>query len=184
MIDAFDYDRPEKADLGSIRLASGLYVDPFDVPLADIKVSDIAHGLSMQCRFAGHVRSYYSVAEHSVYVARQLQRQHGDPRLSLFGLLHDAEEAYMPDMVRPIKLRPEMKPYVEAGETLRHRIWQKVLGDSPGEERQALIDEVDNGILPWEMAMFRDVEGTRFQPYAAEQLFYAALNEFHKGAKL
>ncbi len=64
----------------------------------DIDVRDIAHSLSNLCRFNGHCLRYYSVAEHSVRVARALPSE-----LSLWGLLHDAGEAYLTDLPRPVK---------------------------------------------------------------------------------
>jgi hypothetical protein len=64
----------------------------------DIDVRDIAHSLANLCRFNGHCLRYYSVAEHSVRVSRVLPS-----RLSLWGLLHDAGEAYLTDLPRPVK---------------------------------------------------------------------------------
>ncbi len=68
-----------------------------------VDIEDIAHSLSNQCRFAGHVSKFYSVAEHSINVCNLVQRATRDDRLSLAALLHDASEAYLIDIPSPIK---------------------------------------------------------------------------------
>src|SRR5580692_3573951 len=78
---------------------------PYDPWPEQICIEDIAHGLSMLCRFAGQCRFFFSVAEHSIAVARLLPTN-----LELFGLLHDASEAYLADLPRPVKAGlPEYK---------------------------------------------------------------------------
>jgi 5'-deoxynucleotidase YfbR-like HD superfamily hydrolase len=71
--------------------------------IADVAIEDIAHGLAFQCRFNGQTQHFYSVAQHSLMVASLVPR-----RLALAALLHDAAEAYLGDMVKPLKnLFPE-----------------------------------------------------------------------------
>lgn len=67
----------------------------------DIDIADIAHALSNICRFSGHVRRFYSVAEHSVRVALAVQAER--PDLAKAALLHDAAEAYIGDVISPLK---------------------------------------------------------------------------------
>ncbi|WP_339079658.1 phosphohydrolase [Pseudomonas sp. TMP9] len=69
-----------------------------------ITTLDIAHALSLICRFNGHCSRHYSVAQHSLLVADIVQSQGHSPEIQLQALLHDAAEAYVGDMVRPLKL--------------------------------------------------------------------------------
>lgn len=85
---------------GAMQTYTGKVMDPIDPDPADICIEDIAHALSLQNRFGGHNRVFYSVARHSLWVARHCKPEH-----RLCGLMHDATEAYIGDMIRPLKLR-------------------------------------------------------------------------------
>jgi hypothetical protein len=77
---------------------TGRMIEPLNPDPAEIDILDIAHALSNQCRFTGHTSEFYSVAQHSVLVSRYC-----DPDDALWGLLHDASEAYLSDICRPVK---------------------------------------------------------------------------------
>jgi 5'-deoxynucleotidase YfbR-like HD superfamily hydrolase len=71
----------------------------FDDPTPSLDINDIAHALSQLCRWTGHTRSFYSIAQHCVLVS-----EHVTPGLELLGLLHDAAEAYVNDLSKPLKI--------------------------------------------------------------------------------
>lgn len=112
---AWHIDHNEPPGFTHIKLYhSDLFVDPFDLTVDNIRLDDIAHALAHTCRFGGHVATFYSVAEHSIAVARQALRLTGDLELAAAALLHDAAEAYLGDIPGPIKHRPEMAAWREA----------------------------------------------------------------------
>lgn len=87
-----------KVDVGpSIMLYSGAWLDLLSPQASDFTIEDIAHGLALQCRYAGQCRDFYSVAEHSLLVCDLVQ---DDP---MKALLHDAAEAFLGDITRPLK---------------------------------------------------------------------------------
>lgn len=81
-----------------IQTYTGRKFYPLDPRPDDVCLEDIAHALAMKCRYAGHCREFFSVAQHSVMVSKMLP-----PYAAKWGLLHDAAEAYLPDICRPIK---------------------------------------------------------------------------------
>jgi hypothetical protein len=86
---------------------------PLDPRPEEIHIHDIAVALSNLCRFGGHVREFYSVAQHSVHVAALC-----GPEDALWGLLHDASEAYLGDIIRPLKRQECFAEYRAAEERL------------------------------------------------------------------
>lgn len=82
---------------------TGKKVYPTSIKPAQIDIKDIAHALAMICRFGGHCKFHYSVAQHSVLVAEHLEQCGHDYNTQLYGLLHDAPEAYLGDMLWPLK---------------------------------------------------------------------------------
>ena len=121
----------------------------------DLDLDDIAHALSLICRFTGHVREFYSVAQHCVIVSSLVP-----PELALSALLHDATEAYIGDVSRPLKgLLPEYRA-IEA------RLWAAI-AERFGVTEAPEIKLADNIALLWER---RDLLGEPVAPWAEEHL--------------
>ena len=86
---------------------------PLDPRPEEIDIEDIAHALSMMCRFNGHCSMFLSIGEHSVNVCEDVERKHpNNPKLALEALLHDGSEAFIADIVSPVKrhIRPWYGP--------------------------------------------------------------------------
>ena len=91
-----------------IQTYSGRRFTPTNPNPDAIVIQDIAHALSMQCRFSGHVKRFYSVAQHSVLVSYICNFED-----ALWGLMHDATEAYLIDVPRPLKRSGKFDAYLE-----------------------------------------------------------------------
>lgn len=135
---------------------------PLDPRVEDIHIEDIAHALSLQCRFTGHVQYFYSVAQHSVHVA-----EHVSAKDRLWALLHDAPEAYLIDLARPVKHAPALAGYRRAEVALMKAICRR-FGLSP--KMPAPVKEADNRMLITEahslMTMHDDwLNECPYQPY-------------------
>ena len=139
-----------------IQTFTGKQFWPLDPRPEDFDIQDIAHALSNVCRFTGHCTSFYSVAQHSVSVARSLP-----PKLQLQGLLHDGSEAYLCDVARPVK--PLLRGYkaIERGVSLQlNRAFG--LPDSLHE----LVKARDNAILADEAAALMNTPPAPWAFYA------------------
>lgn len=132
-----------------IQTYTGRRVGLLDPDPADITIEDISYSLARLCRFGGHCRSFYSVAQHSVLVStiledRPLREDYNDWDLLMQGLLHDASEAYVMDLPSPIKqLLPKYKE-IELG--IEEAIWIKFGLNA----RSHLIKQADNIALATE----------------------------------
>ncbi len=101
-----------------IETFTGRRFEPLAPRGEDVDIRDIAHALSQQCRFSGHTRRHYSVAEHSVRVCNVLENRGEPRRVVLAGLLHDTSEAYLVDVPAPLKAHPSFAFYRDAEDTL------------------------------------------------------------------
>jgi hypothetical protein len=99
---------------------TGKHVDPLAITLEEIDIEDIAHALPLTNRFGGHTPVPLSVAQHSVFVSSLC-----NARTELRGLLHDASEAYLGDIPRPLKHTAVFEAYLALEHKLETRILEK-----------------------------------------------------------
>lgn len=103
-----------------IQTHSGRRFNPTSPNPDAIVIQDIAHALSMQCRFSGHCKKFYSVAQHSVLVSHICNDED-----ALWGLLHDASEAYLVDVPRPLKRSGLIPGYIEAEAKMQEAVCKR-----------------------------------------------------------
>ena len=134
-----------------IRTYTGRRFYPLAPCVDDIEIADIAHALSNQCRFSGHCPDHYSVAIHSVYVSKVVESLGGAAQEQMWGLLHDASEAYLVDIPTPVKR--QISGYDVAERAVMAAVCDKFM--LPKEE-PPLVKRADNIMLSTEA---RDLMG-------------------------
>jgi hypothetical protein len=143
---------------------SGVAFWPLDPQPEEVCLEDIAHSLAQQCRFAGHTSEFYSVAQHCVRVAEKCP-----PEDALWGLLHDASEAYLLDLPRPLRQLPELAAYREAEAAVMRAVCTRF---RLPEEQPGSVTRADHLLLVLEAQQFMAGEcAERLKRWAvAEQL--------------
>lgn len=143
------------------RTYSGGVFHPLNPIAEEVTLDDIFIPLANTCRYNGGVRMglHYSVAEHSVHIARKLRADFpDDPVLALQGLMHDAAEAYIGDMIRPVKsVFPEFRALEDR---INRVIFEKFAIPYPW---PAIIDEYDARICLDEEAQALRSAGRKFE---------------------
>ena len=170
--------------MSQIMTRSHKMFDPLRPEPALIDIRDIAHALSMLCRANGHFKSFYSVCQHSINCAREAAARGYSRRVQLGCLLHDASEAYLSDVTRPVK--EELPRYKQIEEPLQEVIWGKWLdGPLTAEERRQIF-AIDDDILAHEFialmeaAIFDPTPTIVSQPEFSFTGFEACREEFLK----
>ena len=128
--------------------------DPLRPEWEKIDIADIAHALSMLCRANGHFPNFYSVAQHCINCMVEAKARGYSERLQLACLLHDASEAYLSDVTRPVK--EELPCYKEIETPLQEMIWNKWLDTPLTEEERTQVFAIDDAVLDYE---FRKLMG-------------------------
>lgn len=120
-----------------VQTYSGIEFYPLDPKKEEINIIDIAHSLSNLCRFTGHCKNFYSVAQHCVLVSQNVSKEN-----ALWGLLHDSSETYINDLARPLKHSPEMTIYREVENNILKIIAEKFNLSFPEPEAIKNVDKV------------------------------------------
>lgn len=160
-----------KTNPNAILIHSGILFDVFNPKPEDINIIDIAHALSNLCRYGGHCPNFYSVAQHSVLCSLQP----GSLQEQMEFLMHDASEAYLIDLPRPIKRN--MSNYMEIEESLLKVICEHYKLTYPLSKR---THEIDNLILHFEYDNFYTNPNLGFEfwsPGESKRRFIARYNE-------
>lgn len=121
---------------------TGKELHPLSAKAEQICIRDIAHALSMMCRFNGHVAEHYSIAQHSVIVSRFCKQED-----SLHGLLHDSSEYALTDLVSPIKRTTVFELYRQYEKLLSGVIYKKF---GLAEEEPPSVKQADLQVLSTE----------------------------------
>ncbi|TKB57267.1 HD domain-containing protein [Ferrimonas aestuarii] len=135
---------------------------PLDPREDEIHIKDIAHSLSLLCRANGQFRHFYSVGQHSINCANEAKVRGFSRRVQLACLLHDASEAYLGDVTRPVKAF--MPTYLEYESKLQQMIFSVFgLGDLTGDEHLQ-VKTVDDALLKLEMAELMNLHSIEAEP--------------------
>lgn len=122
---------------------------PLDPNMDEITAKDIGHALSLVCRGNGHVKHFYSVAQHSIFCAKEAKLRRLSKRVQLGCLLHDGSEAYLSDITRPVK--KQLPTYIEIEEHLQNYIYEKFGLTNISKEELNQIKVIDDAMLKYEL---------------------------------
>ena len=120
---------------------TGEHINPLEPDIEKIKIEDIAHSLSLQCRANGHFPRFYTVAQHCIDCMTEAKARHLSKRMQLAVLIHDAAEAYFGDIPSPVK---KYFPEFEKCELdMLNLIYIKYLGSALNEKEKKLVADID-----------------------------------------
>lgn len=128
-----------------ITTAHKIHFKPLEPRKDEILIEDIAHALSLMTRANGHFPEFYSVGQHCIGCCKEAAARGMGDRIALMCLLHDASEAYIADITRPVK--KELKEYLVIEKRLQDAIYERFLGAAPTGEEEEAISAVDDAML-------------------------------------
>lgn len=141
-------------DKNNIRTISGIFFSPLAPHEDDINAGDIAHALSLLCRANGHFKRFYSVGQHCIACEREAAAEGLSREVRLACLLHDASEAYISDITRPVKLG--LPEYRRIEKKLSDVIFRRFGIDPDNEEIMREVSRIDDSMLYYEFLELGD----------------------------
>lgn len=139
----------------------------------DVRIEDIAHALSMLCRANGHYSSFYSIGAHCLNCYEEACARRESNRVKLACLLHDACEAYISDITRPVK--QYLEEYRSIEDRLSKVIYERFLGSPLTEYEEKMVKLIDDAMLYYEFLEFSGEKLLEEPPYVA------ATPDFYRG---
>lgn len=169
---------------------AGLFIDPLNLCDDDIDIIDIAHALSLLCRGGGHLKRFYSVGQHSINCALEAKARGYSDKVVFACLMHDASEAYISDIIRPVK--KHLSNYMEIESSIMNAIYHKYSLDDLTVEEHQLWKLVDDEILDNELYhllsvqcndttanLYHELDLNEYKPSIIEEKFMELFNELY-----
>lgn len=154
---------------------SGKEVNPLELKPEDLDIRDIAHNLSLICRYTGAFPFHYSVAQHSILVADMALVNNHNKEIQLACLLHDSAEYVFGDVNYHLKRLPELSEY-NRREHAASKMILKHFGCDP-KLMDTIVKQYDREAAHFEMAV-RDGKETGIYKYSPDDVFHRFLDRF------
>lgn len=174
-------------DMATMNTYTGNKIDPMSMTASDISIQDIAHALSLTCRGGGHVSYFFSVAQHSINCMNEAKARGLSERLQLACLLHDASEAYISDIIRPVKAH--LSNYLEIESSIMNVIFERFGLADLSEEENVMWKQIDDDMMNFELKNlmkgeeYRNTDNLSSVPVAAERPWREVEDEFEAECK-
>ena len=174
-------------DMATMNTYTGNKIDPMSMTASDISIQDIAHALSLTCRGGGHVSYFFSVAQHSINCMNEAKARGWSERLQLACLLHDASEAYISDIIRPVKAH--LSNYLEIESSIMNAIFERFGLADLSEEENAMWKQIDDDMMNFELKnlmkgeAYRNTDNLSSVPAVAERPWREVEDEFEAECK-
>ena len=166
---------------------SGKKFDPMHMNSEDVSLEDLAHALSLLCRGGGHLKYFYSIGQHSINCMKEARARGWSKRVQLACLLHDASEAYIADIIRPVKAH--LSNYLEIESSIMNVIFERFGLADLSEEENAMWKQIDDEMMNFELKNlmkgeeYRNTDNLSSVPAVAERPWREVEGEFEAECK-